>query len=77
MNPPWLLTMASAVERPSPVPLPTSLVVKNGSKTRSRMPGGMPLPVSVTLDHHVRSGAWRRMFIAAYVSSSTTFSARW
>src|SRR6202048_4308458 len=34
--------------RPSPVPLPTSLVVKKGSKTRSRTSGGIPQPVSVT-----------------------------
>ena len=34
--------------RPRPVPLPTSLVVKNGSKARRRMSGGMPEPVSLT-----------------------------
>src|ERR1700682_3835313 len=34
--------------RPSPVPLPTSLVVKNGSKTRSRTSGGIPKPGSMT-----------------------------
>src|SRR5258708_35378172 len=34
--------------RPSPVPLPTSLIVKKGSKTRSRTSGGIPQPLSVT-----------------------------
>ena len=33
---------------PSPVPLPSSLVVKNGSNTRARSSGGMPAPVSAT-----------------------------
>jgi len=36
------------VERPKPVPLPTSLVVKNGSKMRSRSSGAIPAPVSLT-----------------------------
>ena len=30
------------------MPLPTSLVVKNGSKMRGRISGAMPQPVSVT-----------------------------
>ena len=30
------------------MPLPTSLVVKNGSNTRASVSGAMPLPVSVT-----------------------------
>ena len=34
--------------RPRPVPLPTSLVVKKGSKTRSRTSGGIPQPLSAT-----------------------------
>src|SRR6202048_4048735 len=34
--------------RPSPVPLPTSLVVKKGSKTRPRNSGDIPEPGSVT-----------------------------
>ena len=34
--------------RPRPVPLPTGLVVKNGSNTRSRCSGAMPAPVSAT-----------------------------
>ncbi len=31
-----------------PVPLPRSLVVKNGSKMRSRVSESMPMPVSET-----------------------------
>jgi len=48
MKPPWLLTMPLTVESPRPVPLSGPLVVKNGSKMRSRISGGMPVPVSVT-----------------------------
>src|ERR1700751_4107020 len=40
------ITIRRAVSSPSPVPAPTSLVVKNGSNTRARMSGGMPGPVS-------------------------------
>jgi len=40
----------AAVDKPRPVPLPTPLVVKNGSKMRcTDFPGGMPWPVSVTV----------------------------
>src|SRR3954447_9254211 len=46
--PPASRTMSWAVARPRPVPLPASLVVKNGSKTRAATSGGMPLPSSVT-----------------------------
>ena len=34
--------------RPRPVPLPTSLVVKKGSKARFTTSAGMPEPVSLT-----------------------------
>jgi len=43
------LTMECTTERPSPVPLPTSLVVKNGSKIRDLNSGGMPRPVSLII----------------------------
>ena len=56
MKPPWLLTMASEVDRPRPVPLPTSLVVKKGSKMRSRISGGMPVPRVLDLEQHVGAG---------------------
>jgi len=46
-----LLHDAKTVANPRPVPLPASLVVKNGSKIRGRTSGGMPQPVSLTLKH--------------------------
>ena len=45
--PPCRVTMMDrAMASPWPVPLPTSLVVKKGSKTRWRMASGIPAPVS-------------------------------
>ena len=41
--------MPWTVARPSPVPLPSSLVVKNGSNKRACTSGVMPAPVSVTV----------------------------
>ena len=55
MNPPWLLTMASDVERPRPVPLLTSLVVKNGSKMRSMIVGRNAGAGVGDLQHDVRA----------------------
>ena len=40
--------MAFTSDKPSPVPTPTSLVVKNGSKMRSSTCGAIPVPVSRT-----------------------------
>ena len=37
------------MDSPKPEPLPTSLVVKNGSKTRDRVAASIPVPVSITL----------------------------
>src|SRR5258705_401002 len=46
---PWCAsTMLWEMERPSPIPEGSSLVVKNGSKIRSRIDWGIPLPVSLT-----------------------------
>ena len=42
--------------RPRPVPLPTGLVVKKGSNTRSRCSGAMPLPVSRDADPDIVAG---------------------
>src|SRR5689334_5310478 len=43
---PWCFcTMRIAVSRPNPVPSPTGLVVKNGSKMRDLISAGMPGPV--------------------------------
>jgi hypothetical protein len=36
------------MERPSPVPSPTPLVVKNGSVARFSVASSMPVPVSLT-----------------------------
>ena len=41
---------------PSPVPSPSVLVVKNGSKMRSKRSGGMPGPVSRIASSTVPSG---------------------
>jgi hypothetical protein len=43
-----LLTMPYTLDRPSPVPLPFSLVVKKGSKSYVLVCWSMPQPVSVT-----------------------------
>ena len=48
MKPPACFTMPYTVARPRPVPLPVSLVVKNGSKIRALVASSMPQPVSVT-----------------------------
>src|SRR6266404_4381669 len=49
MVPPCLsATTECAMAKPWPVPLPTALVVKNGSKIRSRTCFGIPAPVSPT-----------------------------
>ena len=40
--------MPCTSDNPSPVPMPTALVVKNGSKMRSSTCGAMPVPVSRT-----------------------------
>ena len=52
MPPPCAATMLSLTARPRPVPSPTSRVVKNGSKIRSRIAWGMPSPGVAHLDHH-------------------------
>src|SRR2546426_249731 len=44
--PPCSLTIPYAMDKPRPVPFPTSLVVKNGSKIRRSSPDGIPCPVS-------------------------------
>src|SRR5207249_1161837 len=44
--PPCSCMIPYVMDRPRPVPLPTSLVVKNGSKIRRPSPGGIPFPVS-------------------------------
>ena len=53
--------MAKPTDRPSPVPLPTSLVVKNGSKTRRAFSAEMPGPSSAIVITTLCSSAWLRM----------------
>ena len=49
MRPPCFMTMPYDSDRPRPVPLPTALVVKKGSKMRRRCSGATPAPLSVTV----------------------------
>src|SRR3569833_3031829 len=51
MRPRWLATMLYEMDNPSPVPSPTGLVVKKGSKMRGRFSGAMPWPVSSISTH--------------------------
>ena len=63
MSPSDCLAKPNAWLRPRPVPLPTSLVVKNGSKIVSSSSGAMPLPVSATVmatKSPLRAGCARR-----------------
>ena len=46
ISPPCSLTMLYVIERPRPVPAPTSFVVKNGSKIRDWISSAMPGPES-------------------------------
>ena len=65
MRPPDSLTIARTVARPRPVPLPSGLVVKNGSKICACTSGDIPVPVSVTamLDHEPVASAMARVLI--------------
>ena len=45
--------MPLQIQRPSPVPSPAGLVVKNGSKIRSRISAGIPIAGVAHLDHRV------------------------
>ena len=59
MRPPCAAMMPWLIDRPRPVPAPTSLVVKNGSKMRAcRRRRGMPRPSSrMATAYHVAVGA--------------------
>src|SRR5664279_6436449 len=48
MTPPWRSMIRLAIESPRPVPTPTGLVVKKGSKTLGRSVSLTPVPVSRT-----------------------------
>ena len=47
-RPPDWRTSPCTMERPSPVPLPMPLVVKNGSAARASVASSMPSPLSMT-----------------------------
>ena len=81
IDPPIAVIRLWQMERPNPVPTPTGLVVKNGSKMRGRTSSGMPTPVSeistatrppssmdVASRTSLRSGAFPGMACAALTS---------
>jgi len=47
-EPPWSWIIFCETDSPSPVPLPGSFVVKNGSKTFCKVSSDMPWPLSFT-----------------------------
>src|SRR6266516_3184492 len=49
MLPPCSFTIPRQIDRPSPVPSPSDLVLKNGSNTRCATASGIPGPLSVML----------------------------
>ena len=58
------------------MPLPVSLVVKNGSKILSMISFGMPVPVSRHLDRHVVGRAAAACTAAPCIRSAVTFAVR-
>ena len=48
ISPPWASMIPYDTANPRPTPLPSLLVVKNGSKILLRFSGGMPSPLSAT-----------------------------
>src|SRR5207237_6267664 len=69
--PPCSLMIPYVMDRPRPVPLPTSLVVKNGSKIRGSSPGGIPAPVSVNATSTIADPTEPEMRIALRGESAT------
>ena len=61
IRPPALVTVVCTMARPSPVPSPAALVVKNGSKIRSCTAASMPQPVSRTVSTAKRAGVRPRI----------------
>src|SRR5215475_14824638 len=81
---PWCLltTIRQEMSSPRPVPSPTSLVVKNGSKIRSRMSAGTPGPVSpISTSARSPSRAVRTVSVPvppiAYTALSIRFVQTW
>ncbi len=71
MVPPLCVTIPKTVARPSPVPWPSGLVVKNGSKIRSRVAASIPIPVSLTASRTCGPGRTPTCSRANASSSST------
>ena len=65
------VTIPCTEARPSPVPLPTSFVVKNGSNNRDITCGVMPVPVSLTVMTWKVPGATGGCALTSSASSST------
>src|SRR5574341_215077 len=73
MYPPLCFTIPYTVASPSPVPLPTSFVVKNGSNMWAWTSGVIPAPVSLTAS--IACGpAGASGWAATKASSSSTFA---
>ncbi len=75
IRPPKLVTMSWQMGRPSPVPTPTGLVVKNGSNNRSRFSAAMPEPVSRT--SMARPSAWGRVRTRISLRSTSPSGMAW
>src|SRR5882757_4323368 len=83
ISPPDCLANPKAWLRPSPVPLPTSLVVKNGSKIASIWSAAIPVPVSAMAmamkfplrADWARSAGMAGIFLTLMVSRPSSFMA--
>src|SRR5438552_3965648 len=69
--PPCSLTIPYVMDKPRPVPFPTSLVVKNGSKIRRSSPDGIPCPVSTNAISTAAELTEAEMRIALHGESTT------
>src|SRR6266480_101577 len=69
--PPCSLTIPYVMDKPRPVPFPTSLVVKNGSKIRRSSPDGIPCPVSTNAISTAAEPTEAEMRIALRSESAT------
>src|SRR5439155_116572 len=70
-RPPCPVTMPWVIDRPRPVPSPTALVVKKGSKTWGRSCGGIPQPLSATSRVRPRSRSRLRRTYGRSISSAS------
>ncbi len=70
----WRCMTPSTTNNPRPVPSPTALVVKNGSKIRSTTAASIPVPVSMTVSRAYGPG--RRSAWASARSGSTSTASR-